>query len=268
MVKRSSVNLFRNYFVLFFLFFTVCYAQDEAKIDSLKQSLDQKLSSIERVDVLLELENLYSYRNPKEALFYSKKAFHIVKRDNLQDKEVKVLYRIAMNFKNLDKIDSLHIYLQKCIEKAKLNKDHVFYAYAISELADRERVAGRLDSSYALFLKAGKIYEEEKKLESLAVNKEQLASVYMDKGQFLLAQRLCLEALKLLDSINGEEFRKADLHLKLGRIQYSLNNFHQSIAYYNQALDVYQKLNDNIYIARTYLQLGSSYIEVNKMLLA
>jgi signal transduction histidine kinase len=90
-----------------------------------------------------------------------------------------------------------------------------------------------------------------------------LAEVYLLKGDYYKnreeydkATEQYVKALKIED-LNRNLPKIALLYDRLGTIYYIVEKFHKSMEYYKNALDMYLKLNDSLYIAMAYSHIGS-----------
>lgn len=241
-------------------FTTLCYGQTEKKIDSLEKSLKTKTYPLEKIEVLESLYTTLLYENPKSSLKYSLKAYQISKSISNNKKMLNAAYQSGVSYRIIHKLDSAVYYHRIAMSLAKELNEDIFYAKALSELADIERLNSNKEEALLFFNEAKEIYKKNNEIELLSSCIGNIASVYLSNGQFRISQKLYMQALKTLDSIDADPVFKADMIARIGEIQHNVQNYEEAIDYYKQALKVYTEENDNVWKCNMYLQIGTSYV--------
>lgn len=242
------------------LFTTLCYSQTEKKIDSLVKRLKTKNNPLENIEILESLYTNLLYNNPKSSLEYSLKAYQISKSIGNKKKMLNASYQSGVSYRVIHKLDSAVYYHRIAMSLAKELNEDIFYAKALSELADIERLNSNKEEALLFFNEAKEIYKRNNEIELLSSCIGNIASVYLSNGQFRISQKLYMQALKTLDSIDADPVFKADMIARIGEIQHNVQNYKESINYYKQALKVYTEENDNVWKCNMYLQIGTSYV--------
>lgn len=242
------------------LFTTLCYSQTEKKIDSLVKRLKTKNNPLENIEILESLYTNLLYNNPKSSLEYSLKAYQISKSISNKKKMLNASYQSGVSYRVIHKLDSAVYYHRIAMSLAKELNEDIFYAKALSELADIERLNSNKEEALLFFNEAKEIYKRNNEIELLSSCIGNIASVYLSNGQFRISQKLYMQALKTLDSIDADPVFKADMIARIGEIQHNVQNYKESINYYKQALKVYTEENDNVWKCNMYLQIGTSYV--------
>lgn len=238
---------------------TFSFSQSNKEIDSLKNVLNTEISSSQKLVILDSLHSILQYKNPKLSLKYSLEAYKIAKLISNKQKTISNAYNSALAYKVLHKMDSSIYYHKIAMSLAKEINDNVSFAMGLNELADIERLNSNLDKSLDMFNEAKNIYKKNNKIGLYGHTIGNIASVYLSKGQYRLSQKMYMESLKILDSINGSAIRIADITARIGEIQSHIGNYNEAISYYNKALEVYKLNDDSIWMCNMHLQIGSTY---------
>ncbi|WBU89003.1 tetratricopeptide repeat protein [Cellulophaga omnivescoria] len=235
------------------------FSQTNKRIDSLQNALKTEKSSTQKLILLDSLHSILQYKNPKLSLKYSLQAYHISKFIDNKQKTIYNAYNSALNYKALHKLDSSIYYHKIAMSLAKELSDDVSYAKGLNELADFERLNSNLDKSLKMFNEAKDVFKKNNKTALYGHTIGNIASVYLSKGQYRLSQKMYMQSLNILDSINGSAIRIADVTARIGEIQNHIGNYNEAITYYNKALEVYKINDDSIWMCNMYLQIGSAF---------
>ena len=254
----------KNFITIFLLFSTTCFSQIEKKVDSLQSRLDNELDVSKKIEILEALHSTLLYNKPDVALNYSLEALRLSLKSDDKKAEVKAYYNLGTAYMTIHEMDSAKYYHRKTAELAKELGDEMRLANAMSSLANTQRLDGDFEESIASYEAAKEIFSKHKEYLALGVVIGNIGSIYMDQGNYIIAQQKSMLALKVLDTIPREPYRKADILRRIGHIQYQIENYPQSIEYYNKALKVYISTDDNVYASETYLEIGTSFTELKE----
>ncbi|WP_158978430.1 tetratricopeptide repeat protein [Cellulophaga sp. L1A9] len=240
------------------LFFAISYGQIERKVDSLEKVLKGKSNPIDKIETLEALYLILLYNNPETSLKYSLQAYKIANTIKNKKKQLKAIYQSAISCRALHQLDAAVKYHEIAMTLSKELNEEVFYAKSLLELADIKRLDAEKSEALEMLEEAKILFKKNKEVELVNICLGNIASVYLSNGQFKRSQQLYIQALKSIDSLNADPLSRADIIARLGEIQYNTGNYEESIPYYNQALEVYIAVNDNIWQANMYLQIGTS----------
>lgn len=243
---------------------TSVYSQNHRKIDSLKIELKNAKNDTTRLRLS---ENLFSqllYSNPKEARKYVQDALVLSKKLGRKNREVIAIYAIA-NFHFIkQQRDSAKIYYNRAKRLAKVIDDKQTLAKSLSSLALLEDGKDGLERAIKMRDTANQILLEIEDYLNYAIGIGQRAQLFMSKGSYTIAYEESLKALRILDTIQREEYRDADLNVQIGNIECDRNNYDEAVGYFQEAIKIFKQLNDEIYESNAHLELGNAYFNLKQ----
>jgi len=243
---------------------TSMFSQNENKIDSLKQLIENEIDPLIRIEAFEKLHSVLIYSEPLLALQYAQQGLKLSLENEKANSELKAYYNIGVGHMTINNIDSAQFYHQKGKDLAQQLNDQIQLGYSLSALANIMALEGDFDKSITSYEEANVIFAREKALFDLGIGIGNVASIHMAKGNNKIAQIKSLEALKVLDTFKRDPYRKADIRRRIGHIQYNIKNYKESIRYYEQALKVYLEIDDNVYASETYVDIGTSHREIEE----
>ena len=240
--------------VLFFLVWNA-EAQKQKERDSLQIVLDTITDPLSKAKILGRLHEITMFSNPELARSYAEEGLLVSEQIGYL-KGVGVGYmQIANYFTNRNENDSaIHYYkiAQTKFEEAKSIRGLIFVTHS---LAGIERDRGNYDSAIALVNKNISLYETRDTTQTdlgdfnlIGAEYEVLGSIYMDKGSYRLALQETLKAARFFKEIQ-DDIREADALAQLGNIEFAMNNYASSLAYCENALEIYGQHDDKAYQA-------------------
>tara|TARA_R110002073_G_scaffold139232_2_gene289232 strand:- start:7131 stop:8993 length:1863 start_codon:yes stop_codon:yes gene_type:complete len=250
--------------LLLLLFSTGLNAQNTKLIDSLKLELkNNKEDDTVKVAILGMLYERLMYSQPEAAKNYSLKELGISKKIGYKKGIATGNRHIGNYYENRSEYDSaLHYYTKAKIGYKEINNSRglIFINHSLSSI---KQSTGALDEAIGLTNETLKIIEEHEKegdlkTKFIGAQHNVLANIYIQKGNYRIALLEALKALKYLEEIN-DEARRADVIKQIGDIESNLENHKKSIEYFKQAIDIYKKLDDKVYLAYAYNSLGISH---------
>ncbi|NER15640.1 tetratricopeptide repeat protein [Spongiivirga citrea] len=251
------MKCFRLLFVLIlFLLTHVSFSQNDKKIDSLTIELKNATQDSIRLKIFEKLFSEEIYSNPTNAKKHATQAMNIAKKIGKENSYNQAIYAIGNYYFIVQEQDSSKYYYQKALRLAEKNNDLAMIAKSISSLALMER-----DQNKAIKMRdsAGQIYLELKNYLNYAINIGAKAQLINNMGDHTEAYRQSLEALRILDTIDSEPYRKADINVQLAKIEEKRNNRKEAIKYYEDALEIYLKTDDFVYQSNAYVEIGFTY---------
>ena len=238
--------------------------QGQERIDSLSQVYEKQLGHKEKVATLKELFNMQLYNNQSVA---KKNAHMILELSNNTGYSKGIAignYCMGNYFYMTNVNDSARIYYRKAIDFAEKLTDKLLLTNSLSNLAQIEDAIGNYDYSIKLKDSVSNMYLQSKSYLQYGISIGDIANTYINKGDYEKAIIGTIKALKVLDTIDREPFRKADLYRQLGKVNYYQGNYTKSIENFNLALGVYEDTADNLYKAYTMVDIGNSYVEMEE----
>ncbi|GAA3606061.1 tetratricopeptide repeat protein [Flavivirga amylovorans] len=251
------------YIVITVLTFNLSFAQNQKYIDSLKNEYNTMPDTYKKVQTSARLFYAEVYTNPKAGFNHALQAIELSKKIKYESGETVSYFHLGVYYDLVHNIDSSEYYYNKTLKLAKKYNDNVMQSKSLSVLAGIALERGDFELAITLRNKATEKFIKNKDYLSYGVNVGNKAIIYSEKGDYKAAIKESLLALNILDTIDREPYRKADINIQIGDIEIRRKNYYEAIDYYNKALKVYIELNDNIYTSNTYINLGSTYIDID-----
>ncbi|WP_350285736.1 tetratricopeptide repeat protein [uncultured Croceitalea sp.] len=256
----------RKVFLVLFLFSPVLiYTQLQGKdlIDSLTRVYNSQPEDYKKVQTSARLFYAEIYTNPKRGEKHARNCIRISEKINYTSGITVGLFHIGVYFDLIHQIDSSKYYYSKALEHAQDSNDDVMIAKSSSVLAGIAQSEGDFDKAIKLSDRANAHFVDVKDYLSYGVGIGNRAMIFTDKGDYKTAIEQSLFALKVLDTIDREVYRKADINSQIGDIEMQRGNFVAAIAYYKKALTVFVETEDNIYVSNTHIKIGDAYASSN-----
>jgi tetratricopeptide (TPR) repeat protein len=255
--NQSAVKTFSFLFLLFSSL--VLHAQ--VPLDSLYKALETaKTDSVK----LLIREKLYSaelYRQPHTAKKHVQRALQLSAKLGLKEREVQAVYGLATYYYLIKEIDTAAQYYKKALAMGKESDQKEMIAKSISSLAIIEANRGNFDRALAMRDTANALLKEIKSYLNYGIGVGERARLYVQKSNYTLAYNESLKALRILDTINREIYRRADIYVQLGSIEHTRNKYDSALEYYQKALQIFINTDDEVYQSNTYLSMGRVFYD-------
>ncbi|MEM9649111.1 MAG: tetratricopeptide repeat protein [Bacteroidota bacterium] len=238
------------------------YAQSQSKIDSLNALL-RKVNSVEEIIATYdELFESYIYMNAEKAFEIAQSMDSISRKENYSRGAITSNLNLGYYYYVEERIDSAELYLRKTLELSKEDYHKDLVLAALDNLSLVEAHKGNYLTSNEILDSLGTLYLEDKKFLRYGVTVNNIAANHYDQGNYLKAMQGYKKALKILDTINEEPYRKADVLRNIGKLNTRQNHLKEALTYLSSALDIYLEIEDNLYAASTYIDMGSVYSDL------
>ena len=251
----------KNLFLILFLatFFNSNSQNNKAIVDS----LNNELKLVKHDSVKLKLyEKLYSaelYSNPQNAKKHVTNAIHLSKKLGKKISHNRALYGLGSYYFITKELDSSDYYFSKSLKFAKENNFKEMIAKTMSSQALNESSIEKAikirDTANTILLELGSYL-------NYAIGIGQRAQLINKKGEHTKAYEESYKALRILDTIDAEPYRKADINIQLGDIEEKRGNREQAIKFYNNALDIFIQTDDYVYQSNAHINLGFTYFNM------
>ncbi|SEL61248.1 Tetratricopeptide repeat-containing protein [Aquimarina amphilecti] len=251
---------FSAFILLIFLFsLQNIHSQNQKVIDSMVSVYNSLPDNYEKVMTSARLYYAEVYTNPQKGEKHARNSIRISQKIDYTSGVTVGHFHIGVYFYLVRDLDSAKFYYNKTLDLAQTSQDRVMISKAYSELAQIAQDEGSFEKALQLRNFGNQEFKEANDYLNYGIGIGSKAMIYNDKGDFKKAVEQSLLALRILDTIDREPYRKADINSQIGNIEARRNNIHQAIKYYNNALNIYIETNDNIYISNTYIKIGESY---------
>ncbi len=250
--------------ILILIFSMALNAQNTKLIDSLKLELKNRTADDSiKVKILTKLHEKLMFSKPEEAKTYALKELEISKKIGFKKGIATGNMHIGDYYGNRNENDSALYYFNKAKAYFKDINSTRGLIFINHSLATIKESTGNLDEAIAITKETLNLIEDHEeegdlKTKFIGAQHNALANRYIEKGHYRIALIEALKALKCFEKINHES-RKADVIKQIGDIESGLENHDNSISYYEQAIEIYKKLDEKMYLAYAYNSLGISY---------
>nr|WP_299167942.1 tetratricopeptide repeat protein [uncultured Allomuricauda sp.] len=247
------------FFFVFFLF-PFLHAQENLKLDSLLNVYNSQLESRVKVDAAKELSNLLRHDKPEESYLYATRALKISNNIGYKRGKGYAFLSLALYYRFLPNIDSSRYHYKNSIQTFKDIDLKTDLWTALDEYATYETRLGEFEYALELAEEGKALALELKDGIKLVDNLQRKAAIYTDKTDYPAAISETIYASKVLDTIQPEDKkRKAIVLADLGRIQMLRGEEKEAIPYMEESLEIFKELNDLVWLATVYIELGNCY---------
>ncbi len=236
--------------------------QGQERIDSLNTVLNKANSVKEIIDTYDELFESYIYVNAEKAFKVAQRMDSISQKEEYSQGIITGKLNLGYYYYVEEKIDSAEFYLRKTLELSKENYHKDIVLTALENLSLVEAHKGNYLVSNQILDSLGTLYLKDNKNLRYGVTINNIAANHYDQGNYLKAMQGYKKALKILDTIKEEPYRKADVLRNIGKLNTRQNHLEEALTYLSSALSIYLEIEDNLYAASTYIDMGSVYSDM------
>ncbi len=229
---------------LIFIYTSYSLKAQNPKTDTLIKKFEIQKDNKIKTDLLKKISLKYFKNNQYQiSNEYAKKGLKLLSEENIPDK-IYFWDIISENFIKLSEFDKSYIYIKKILDNATKINDKHYEGNAYLNLMKVYWKQGKYDKAAETGIKAANIFEKLKDTENLDIAKLDIALIYIDLQDLDAAD-------KIFDDFLSKKKQKdtlliAGIYEKKGVIQFYKNNFSSARFFYNKALNLYNKLNDEL----------------------
>lgn len=182
--------------------------------------------SLPKLAVYNNIGEVFKRKNQFDsALVYLNLAKELAAEQDLQSEEVLLLYNISELYLKIDQLDLATDYIQQSIRKISNATNLRYVSYAWFGKGEVSRRLGKIDSAIYYHLKAYDIRKETTDVPGQINSLNQLATIYMNKGDLDQADKMITESLVLSEYTENKNFMsqtylaKAELMKAVGQFE-------------------------------------------------
>ena len=239
------------------------FEKNQKKIDSLIKAIKIQPNDSVKVANIHFLFDYFVYKDVKKGKYYADEEIRISKLINYKNGIANGYYNYGVYFNTIDKPDSARVYYQKAYdifenEKNEGGKFSASYGLAILELN-----YGNHDKALEVTQKNIELYKN-KITDSirLAISYDFISGIYAAKGNYKLAIKNSLNAVRILEKVN-KPIRLADALSHLADHELSLEDFSKSLEHKTKAFQIYKENEDKYYETVALNDIGNTYYYLN-----
>jgi tetratricopeptide (TPR) repeat protein len=252
-------------FLLFISATSYSQLQGQQRIDSLTEALKQHSSHEDKVSTLTELFNVQLYSEPALAKESAFEMLKLSKEKNYTKGLAQGYYCLGNYHYVYNSYDSATVYYDKAIIKAKTIENTTIVLNSLSNLSGLENNKGNYDRAIQISDSVARMYLLNKDYFRYGITIGEIGRSFYSKGDYKMATDSIIKALRVLDTISKEPFRKADLHIQLGNINYDQGNYDLAIENMEKAYTVYVETDDKVYQAYTLTDIGNTLVQMEEL---
>ena len=183
----------------------------ESKLDSLLQLYQSQKDDTLKVNTLRKLFNKQLYIQSDKAKEYALEIISLSEKIGYDYGITMGNYCLGSYYFITRKMDSSSIYYRKSAELADTREELNLRANSLSGLANNESEKGNYRTAISLMDSAANIYLQTKYYLGHGIMLGDIGRNYINHGEYAKASNQIFKALAVLDTIDEEPFRKADL---------------------------------------------------------
>jgi len=234
------------------------FAQNKAKIDSLKAELQSDINENQKADVYNLLAKEYSYTDSTQVAEYTSKAITIAHKNNYAAGVAEAHYYlgwITMIKSHYPAALRLFQHTQKIAQKADYKKGVGLSYHGIGNVHYR---LGDYTKALQSYKEALKIYENIHYQEGKAWTHNDMAIVYHFKGDYPKALNMFQESLKVQEKI-GNRKGVAGCYNNMGIIYDFQGDYPHALKMYQQSLKIKEQIGDKSGMANSHHNIAAIY---------
>ncbi len=256
--KGESMRL--RYFLLLLLFNVLLSAMDT---DSLETKL-QGLKNDERLPVLLELLEEYSYQNPSRAIEYSHEALELAESTHKTGSIALISRYLGDSYYYLNEIEQSLNWYEKAAELVKEleGEESPAYENRLGDVGYCQELLLQYDASIETYNKALNIARKTGDWQEIITILNNIGNNYYKIAQYVKAMDYLQQTLKAEEE-HGEEANLSVVLNSIGMVYQAWGDKEKAILYYTRALEIDRKYMNLDKIGIRLNNLGILYQELN-----
>ena len=285
-------------FLLLLLASKILFAQNQSKIDSLKQILESSLSDKERVDIYVMIAGEYKNIDSLNTFQYIDKAIGLADEINYPEGKIDALRKLGMQhvlLGNYAKAEAIFHEIIRGSREIKYKKgkalgyeglgvlfmsqgdyekalDYYFKSLKINEEFNNKRLIasnynyigliynkqGDYEKALDYYFKSLKINEKNDDKKGIAINYNNLGLIYYYQGDYEKALDYYFKSLKIFEELKNKEGLSSN-YQRTGYIYEEEGNYRKALDYYFKSLKIFEEIGEKEGIAGTYISVATIY---------
>ncbi|UWX56453.1 tetratricopeptide repeat protein [Maribacter litopenaei] len=247
----------------FFLLFpcSILLSQENnERLDSLNQLLNQADSYKDSVDVLSQLAEFHMYNDSRKSISFANKISTISIHSDYGEGISDGYFLKANGFGALQIMDSALFYYQKAISVSKEYSIQRNLASSMANISVIEGQNGNYTRAILLMDTVATMNLEERDYLNYGVTLNNRAYHFYEQGDFVNAMKGFKKALSVLDTIPRDIFRRADVYRNIAKLNYQEEDYDDALDYLHKANTIYIKESDYLFQSYVWSDIGNVYL--------
>ena len=289
--------------IAFIFVLQLSYSQNRQRADSLIQVLKSTQDFRAKTRILLNISNEEKIRDPGKSFKYAQEAQQIAQRIDYDSAEVRAMILMGANYSRMTLLKEAIEIGEQIIEKATRYDMKLEIADGRSIMAVAYAQGGDYDNSSKLYFENLKLYEKLNEKRLLGITMGNIGADFLEQRSYEKALEYANKALSIgiatndmtlvtdqysnlaaiyysgthnLPEVLKYFFKSLEIAIKIddfqlqgnnmlniGHVYMEMNNLDSSYFFFNNALSIFQKLDNPISLADNYIALGNYFYLTN-----
>ena len=289
--------------IAFIFVLQLSYSQNRQRADSLIQVLQSTQDYRAKTRILLNISNEEKIRDPGKSFKYAQEAQQIAQRIDYDSAEVRAMILMGANYSRMTLLKEAIEIGEQIIEKATRYDMKLEIADGRSIMAVAYAQGGDYDNSSKLYFENLKLYEKLNEKRLLGITMGNIGADFLEQRSYEKALEYANKALSIgiatndmtlvtdqysnlaaiyysgthnLPEVLKYFFKSLEIAIKIddfqlqgnnmlniGHVYMEMNNLDSSYFFFNNALSIFQKLDNPISLADNYIALGNYFYLTN-----
>ncbi|MCF8367920.1 MAG: tetratricopeptide repeat-containing sensor histidine kinase [Bacteroidales bacterium] len=257
-----------SYLVVLGLLFTLrafaAHSTVQYKIDSLENilynSLTYSLSNEEKIDICINLSELYQQVSREKQVEFAARALVLAEERNDFDNLVLALNLLSDAYLNLNKYEKSIEYSTRLYNIYNTNNNEIEAGLALNKIAESYYGWNKYIEAKDYYTRALNIFKKNQYFDGVAISSYYLAKILGHWGEYDEALTKSQEAIKFWEEI-GNSSGMAKGYNGIGRLYQELGNLESAFEYYKKSLEIYEEQENSYEIVSLTLNIGDIYLE-------
>ncbi|GGG45746.1 hypothetical protein GCM10011414_14170 [Croceivirga lutea] len=221
--------------------------------------LNKAITVEEKVPLLDDLSEVFIYTEPDKAKFYLDSMQKLSEKEKYNHGILRAVFGYGHYHSTLGQMDKGAAYYRKALNLSLQYNDDIYLATILKNLAIYEEHKGNykkaielMDSSATYQLSYGDFLRYGSAMNVIGFN-------YKELGNYPKAMEYFNKALQTMDTLEVKTYHKADTYRNIGYLHVERRDYEKAITAFKQANEVYENIEDHLYLATTLQDIGDVY---------
>jgi len=235
----------------------------QERIDSLENllynSLNFNLSAEDKINMCLELANLFSDNSYEKQVEYAARSLIISEERADKEHIIKSLNQLSDAYFKLDNYEKAIEYATRLYSIYSTNKNEIEAGKALRSIGNSYYGWSKFVEAKDYFTRALNIFKKNQYFEGVALTLRDIAKILGHWGEYDEALNKNQEALKFWEEIGNLE-GMASVYNNIGSLYKELGNLESAFEYFRKSLAIFEQLGRKADIVNVTLHIGDIYL--------
>jgi two-component system, NtrC family, sensor kinase len=246
--------------IVLFLILVVSFVFASAESDSLIAKLKSESES-EKAVTLLDLAQIYLYRNTDSALEYSKQSLELSRKHKVERTECKALKIIGSAYSQMQEFQEAEEILFEGLQLAIERKFEDIIPEFNFRLGNNYEYSFNYEKALKYYILAEQAWTKSDQLVDVAGINKSIGNIYWQISEFETAKEYYEKSLIISTELDDLHSCASVLN-NLGNLYFKTSDYEAALEKYLHALKIREELDDPNLEARSLLNIGNFYIRI------